>query len=91
MNLISGRLQRKGDKILYCFALIVLWSSVIVGLACDWVTVGSGFVVNNSSPDNIINGLSLGPTIVNAISGLIYILLSDAILVRPRDHILITA
>lgn len=80
----SGKLHKKAHKEFYSVALIILWISIIVKFACDWITSRSAFVANNSSPidiDNNLNERVLPLIITTSASGLLAVLLSDAILV----------
>lgn len=87
---LPGKLLRKENKAYYIYALILLWIFVIASFAVDWIVGRGGFVANNISPLAIyigVDGSVLTQKLGNAIL-LIYILISDTILVRSAPYML---
>lgn len=81
----SGKLHKKAHIGFYFVSLISLWISVTIKFACDWATIQSAFVGNSDSPFDINNKLAhpvLHTLIIGGTSGIMCVLLSDAILVR---------
>lgn len=72
----------KGNKGFYLSALILLWISIILSFTCDWATVRSGFVGHNSSAIDIDSNLGPALPVLGAVSGLLYLLVADSILVK---------
>lgn len=83
-QLSSGKLYRKATNSLRCYsiALVLLWISVMLGFAGDWVRSTAGFVWKNRSPSAIYNELDAPLPIIMEVSGFTYTLISDTILVR---------
>lgn len=77
-----GKLNRKGNKQFYSFILIILWILIIISVAYDWVNNRGAFVLNNDSPLGIVIALRDDAPILARITGILNILVSDAILVR---------
>lgn len=86
----SGKLQKKSNKAFYSAVLVLLWISVIVSFAFDWIRLRVAFIVDNASPlgtlsdFNGINDLQM----FAGIAGSVTIVISDAILVRLEIHII---
>lgn len=77
-----GKLNRKGNKGSYSFILLTLWIIIVISVAYDCVGNREAFVLNNDSPLDIVIALNDDAPILARITGVLNILISDAILVR---------
>lgn len=82
----TGKLHKKGNKVIYISMLVLLWISVIASFAGDWNRTRAAFVLDDSSPSGILAELNAPLSIPWRITGLIAIFTSDAILVRSTIY-----
>lgn len=83
----SGTLYHKRGRWLYASALMVMWISTIISFTGDWIRLRPAFVLNNSSPLDMLLNLRVSPPVFDFVFGTIANSISDAIIVRFRISI----
>lgn len=80
-NFDSGKLLKKRAHILYIYSLALLWVLTTSGWIIEWVRSRRGFVVNNSSPEAILESMEVYPVIEGGVLLSVTSAVSDGILV----------